>query len=202
MGFLEAFVGGVFIALAALLIKARFQEVEYVTSSVDGARYLVRRAEDSQEAADTLAHINARVQRLLARLEAAAPDDDRTRALRERYNPAALSEGGHNSGYTSYSVNKGEKIVMCLRSRGGPDENGDIERFNTLMYVALHELAHLVTDEVGHTAAFWENFRWLLAEAGEAGVYTPVDYSREPEEYCGISITSSAAHQESLKEKI
>lgn len=195
MGFLDAFVGGAVISLVALYVKNRYQEVEYVQSSVDGHKYLVRRAEDSQEAADTLARINARVERLVAHLAGAHPGDERTARLRDRYDRSSLSEGGHNSGYTSFSVNKGEKIVMCIRSRDGSEENGEIERFNTLMYVILHELAHLVTEEIGHTPVFWENFRWILDEAESAGVYAKVDYSREPEEYCGININSSAAHK-------
>lgn len=195
MGFLDAFVGGAIISLVALYVKNRYQEVHYVESSVDGHRYLVRKAADSQEAADTLARINAKVERLISHLAASAPDDRRTALLRERYDRAALSEGGHNSGYTSFSVNKGEKIVMCIRARNGSDDNGEIEKFNTLMYVILHEIAHLVTEEIGHTRAFWDNFRWILDAAHAAGVYTKVDYSKEPEEYCGININSSAAHQ-------
>lgn len=195
MGFLDAFVGGAVISLVALYVKKRYQEVEYVESGVDGHRYLVRRADDSQEAADTLARINARVERLIAHLGLARPGDERTKLMRSRYDRSALSEGGHNSGYTSFSVNKGEKIVMCIRSRDGSEENGEIERFNTLMYVVLHEIAHLVTEEIGHTPRFWVNFRWILDEAEAAGVYAKVDYSREPEEYCGININSSAAHQ-------
>eukprot|EP00873_Tetraselmis_striata_P026981 jgi/Tetstr1/447245/TSEL_034682.t1 len=195
MGFLDAFVGGVVIALIALYVKNRYQEVEYVESSVDGHKYLVRKAEDSQDAANTLANINKQVERLIDHLMATAPSDERTLLMRERYDRNSLSEGGHNSGYTSFSVNKGEKIVMCIRSRDGTEDNGDIERFNTLMYVILHEIAHLVTAEIGHTKLFWDNFRWILDEADKIGVYRKVDYSKEPEEYCGIHINSSASHQ-------
>lgn len=195
MGFLDAFVGGAVISLIALYVKKRYQEVEYVESKVDGHKYLVRKAADSQEAADTLARINERIERLISHLEANSPDDDRTSRARARYDRSALSEGGHNSGYTSFSVNKGEKIVMCIRSRDGSTDNGEIESFNTLMYVVLHEVAHLVTEDIGHTPAFWANFKWILDEAEKAGVYAKVDYSKEPEEYCGININSSAAHK-------
>lgn len=195
MGFLDAFVGGVVIALIALYVKNRYQEVEYVESSVDGHKYLVRKADDSQDAANTLANINKQVERLIEHLMVTFPNDERTVLMRERYDRNSLSEGGHNSGYTSFSVNKGEKIVMCIRSRDGTEDNGDIERFNTLMYVVLHEIAHLVTEEIGHTKLFWDNFRWILDESEKIGAYKKVDYSKEPEEYCGININSSAAHQ-------
>jgi hypothetical protein len=106
MGFLDAFVGGVVIALIALYVKNWYQEVEYVESSVDGHRYLVRKAENSQDAANILARINKQVERLIEHLMVNYPSDPRTLMMRERYDRNSLSEGGRNSGYTSFSVNK------------------------------------------------------------------------------------------------
>ena len=45
-----------------------------------------------------------------------------------------------NNKYTSYSINKGEKTVYCLRSR----DDTKLVELNTMMFVALHELAHTV----------------------------------------------------------
>lgn len=195
MGFLDAFVFVAILSFIALYIKNKFQEVQYITSKIDGEQYLVRRAEDSQQAADTLATMNQNMETLITHLQSDYPDDDRVHLLVERYDRSALSEGGHNSGYTSFSVNKGERIVMCIRSRNGESDNGEIETFNTLMYVFLHEIAHLITKEIGHTPTFWDNFRWLLDESQKVGIYSKVAYSQEPQEYCGIQINSSAAHQ-------
>lgn len=194
MTFLDAFVGGIVISLVALYVKNRYQDVEYVMSSVDGHKYLVRRASDSKQAADTLANINKNIEKLIHHFRDRYPTDERGRMLQDRYNRSSLSEGGHNTGYTSFSVNKGEKIVMCIRSRDGDEDNGDIERFNTLMYVVLHEISHIITEEVGHTKMFWDNFKWILDESERIDIYNKVDYSEEPEKYCGISINSSAAH--------
>ena len=30
------------------------------------------------------------------------------------------------------------------------------------MFVALHELAHVMSSSIGHTEEFWDNFRYLL----------------------------------------
>jgi hypothetical protein len=147
----------------------------------------------SGQAADTLARLNDRVLVLLKHLEFRYPKDNRVISLKARYNPRALSEGGHNSGHTSYSIDKGKRIVMCLRSRAAGGRHGAIENTNTLMYVLLHELAHIATVGVGHTEPFWDNFRFLL-EVGEAeAVYSKVDYKEKPTDYCGIKITSNAA---------
>jgi hypothetical protein len=42
-----------------------------------------------------------------------------------------------------------------------------------LTYVGLHELAHVLCDEVGHTAKFYQIFDELLDKAHQMGLYDP-----------------------------
>lgn len=190
MTFIDSFVVVLVLVILGVYVTNNIRDVTYVKSAVDGREYLVRRAGDASEAADVLARLNAKALVLISRLSETDGDDERVTRLTSRYNPAALSEGSHESGYTSYSVNKGQRIVMCLRSRGDGKEH--IEDENTLMYVLTHELAHLATDDVGHTPRFWENFRFLVKRAVEHGVYKDQDYSSHPVNYCGIKIDSSS----------
>lgn len=190
MGFVDFVAVGMAVAIGAMYFRSGSQDVAYVRSDVDGNEYLVRREADALEAANTMAHLNARVQSLISHLAFKLPEDERVVLIRERYNPAALSEGGHNSGHTSYSVDKGRRIVMCLRSRGEDGKHGPVQSINLLMYVLLHELAHLATEELGHTPAFWENFGFLKREAADLGVYKETDFSSAPQSYCGITIRS------------
>jgi predicted metal-dependent hydrolase len=60
-----------------------------------------------------------------------------------------------------------------------------------LMYVAVHELGHLMTKDVGHTAGFWSNFKRILTHAIEMGLYERIDYAKKPQRYCGITISNS-----------
>ena len=62
---------------------------------------------------------------------------------------------------------------------------------NTLVFVALHELTHLMTSSIGHKKDFWDNFKFMLEEANEIGVYQPVNYAQKPQEYCGMSIDNN-----------
>ena len=50
--------------------------------------------------------------------------------------------------------------------------NGRLIDSNTLMYVALHEMAHICTESVGHTEEFWKNFKFLIIEAEAINIYT------------------------------
>ena len=184
--FTEGFVIFVMLVIIVLYVQNHYNEVEYVTSKLDNRRYLVRKLPDSQQAADLLASINADLTRLVQHLLAKFSDDANVRRLFDNFNPSAVSEGSIDSGYTSYSVNKGEKIILCIRQR----DDSFVEK-NVLLYVAIHEIAHIMTTEIGHTSLFWSNFRFILAEAIEIGVYIKVDFDRQPEDYCGIKISSS-----------
>jgi predicted metal-dependent hydrolase len=188
MNAVEASIIAIFLALLMLYVRQEYNEVTYVKSAIDGRTYLVRNIKDKQDAADLLALLNKDLLKLIAHMEKTRPTDEGVKRLKKNYDPEALSEGSNNSNYTSYSVNKGEQIVMCLRSRDGSDR---LIKRNTLLYVAVHELAHLMTEEVGHTDQFWGNFRSLLEESITIGIYRKVDYSKKPERYCGIKLTSS-----------
>ena len=163
-------------------------EVEYVKSTVDGNEYQVRSLPDKIEAANLLAKIRKNLETLSQHLEKTKQDDPRTVMIVRNFKPEKVSEGNESSKYTSYSVNKGEKIVFCLRSK---DAGKKLVDLNTLMFVALHELAHVATESVGHTAEFWDNFKWILNEAINIGVYKKQDFKKNPQPYCGMTITDS-----------
>lgn len=184
--FTECFIIGVMVVILLMYVKRYYGEVEMMKSEADGRRYIVRKLPDSKQAADILARINTSLQRVVKHMRKKYPNDRSIRRMESNYNPDALSEGGAEVGYTSYSVNKGEKIVMCLRQSGGEfvDEN-------VLTYVALHELAHLMTKEIGHPKPFWDNFARIVEEAIAIGVYQHVDFDNQPKPYCGITISSS-----------
>jgi predicted metal-dependent hydrolase len=59
------------------------------------------------------------------------------------------------------------------------------------MFVALHELTHVLTTSIGHKDEFWANFKYVLQHAKSAGIYEPIDYKKEPQQYCGMTITDN-----------
>jgi predicted metal-dependent hydrolase len=175
---------------ATMYIEGFSNEVELVTSPHDGREYLVRNLPDKDRAARLLSMLRARLIKFVDILSKKYPQDRRIYRLKNHYNPDAISESTPDSKYTSYSVNKGEKIVFCIRQRNHKDELVDL---NTMMFVAIHELSHLMTVSVGHTKEFWENMKFLLGEAlsKEIQLYNYQPFHEDPKNYCGTVISDT-----------
>lgn len=83
-------------------------------------------------------------------------------------------------GGSAYTENK-ELITLCLKD----PHTGKYYDYNTLIYVALHELAHMITPpkHEEHGEAFKKNFARLLQIASSKGIYDP--RKPIPDTYCG-----------------
>ena len=161
----------------------------YVRSRIDNKIYVVRDTQDKQQAADLLANVNKRLEKVVNKMKEKYGDSNKAvTLLANRFKNHDIRESLPKSGQTSYSINKGEKIVLCVRARNSTESLTDI---NTIMFVALHELAHIMTISIGHKKEFWDNFRFILAHAIKWKVWTPVNYNASPKPYCGIKITDS-----------
>lgn len=161
-------------------------QLKCIVSTVDGNKYCVRDREKLQDAADLLAKITVKTQKLVEYMATNYPDLDNVKRLVAGYNPKQIMETLPTSEYTAYSENKGEKIAFCLnKKRKG--ENHMIDE-DTLTFVAIHELSHVATKSIGHKTEFWDNFKFLLENAKTAGIHDPIDYKKEPVEYCGMDI--------------
>jgi hypothetical protein len=146
------------------------------------------------EAAERIAKVKQNIQKIVSLYKQDEYVSDKpTQLLVERYRPESILENSVTSKDTSYSENKGEKIVICLRDKNDPPAYPFVD-MNTVMFVVLHEMAHLMTAELSsgkHTPEFWGNFRRLLEDASRIGIYTPVNYAKSPVDYCGMKITDS-----------
>jgi hypothetical protein len=139
-------------------------------------------------AANLLADATQKMKDIVTYLKEKQPNDPRTKRLSEGFNPKKISETLPTSELTAYSENKGEKLAFCLNTT---KEGNKLIDINTLTFVALHELSHIMTESVGHKQEFWQNFKYLLENAKEAGIYNPVDYKKNPQEYCGMKINDN-----------
>jgi len=160
------------------------QLVEVVSSS-DGRVYKVRDLGDKEEAARTLGVISNNMDSLISHLSVTYPDREETINLKKAWSPSRVSELAETSkDLTSYTLNK-ESLVVCIRDK----KTNDIENIDTLMFVVIHEAAHMAVPidpktgerHEGHGKLFWETMRFLLRESIKIGIYTYKDYGDDPE---------------------
>lgn len=182
------FLGFVFFLCLIIYYQSDAFDLKCIVASKDGNRYCVREREKMELAANLLADVTQKMKDTVAFIKQKHPEDERTIRLVENFNPKKVSETLPTSELTAFSENKGEKIAFCLNKKKNGSKLIDI---NTLTFVALHELSHLATESVGHKQDFWQNFKWILGNAKEAGIYSPIDYKKSPEEYCGMTINDN-----------
>ncbi len=163
-------------------------QLKCIISDVDGNKYCVRERDKLELVADLLAKVTTNMKKLVAHMKDAYPGRKNVQRLVDNFNPKKIYETLPTSEYTAYSENKGEKLAFCTTTTKKGNKMIDE---NTLTFVAIHELSHLATKSVGHTDEFWSNFKFLLEESKQIGVYNPVDYKKTPQPYCGMTISDN-----------
>ncbi len=164
-----------------VILKIYFESdafnLKCIVSDVDGKKYCVRERSKMTLVVDLLAKTTQKLSKLVKYLGEKYPDRENCKLLVKNFNPTKISEILPTSQYTAYSENKGEKLAFCTtKTKKG---NKLIDE-NTLMFVALHELSHIATKSIGHTQEFWNNFKFIIANAKKIGIYTPENYKSAP----------------------
>lgn len=88
-----------------------------------------------------------------------------------------------NQNILASNTNKGEYISICLTNN-----QGGLNNRNELIWVLLHELSHVMTNDYEHNEDFWLHYKFLVTEALNRGYYRRVDYSKNPQKFCGSNI--------------
>jgi hypothetical protein len=192
--------GLVVLGYSAMWFKQGKYPMAYVESTIDKERYYVRNLPDKQAAADKLARVRGKLCRLKTHLEQTQRKMVFVQQLIENFpcDPSQFSESTPEAVHTSYTVDK-QKVFMCLRQR---NEKEELVTENVLVFVAIHEMAHMGTASIGHTPEFWNNFAWLLKQAEAIDIYEYTDFAAHPVEYCGVHITDSPTYKAGVEDGI
>jgi hypothetical protein len=172
--------------------------VIYIT--INNENFLVRNLNDKIKAAETLYNLKNQLILLIDNIYNENNENyenyenyennnynNYVRKIKNRLKTVKIRESSPNSTYTSYTVNKGEEMVYCIRSK----EDNNIHDMNELLYVAIHEIAHIGCPEVGHTELFKKINIYLLNKAIYYNIYNYKNYYNNNIEYCGMKISSN-----------
>lgn len=182
----------VILFIIGFILKIYFESemfhLKCIVSDEDGNTYCVRETPKIELVADLLAKVTGKMKKLVEYMGKKYPTRENVKRLVKNFNPKKISETLPTSKYTAYSENKGEKIAFCTTTT---KEGSKLIDENTLTFVAIHELGHVMTKSIGHKKEFWQNFKFLLKNAVNIELYRPVDYKKNPKNYCGMTISDN-----------
>lgn len=176
-----------------MFLRLNKKSLVLMEASNSGYKFLVHNDKFKKESANILSEIITRMYKLrnhLVNNKGDFPEFKDSISLLEQnlsQERTNIYENSPNSDYTSYSVNKGEEVVFCLKSK----KTGELHKINLLMYVAIHEMAHIGCHEIGHTELFKKIFEFYAKESIKIGIYKYDDYDSNPVEYCGMVLSST-----------
>ncbi len=107
--------------------------------------------------------------------------------INEKFYYTDIYENNMNNNNTSYTINKGDEMILCIRSKN----DYKLHNINDLLYIVIHEISHIGCPEIGHTELFYKINKYLLERAIEKKIYKYEDYSKNPREYCGIQLNNN-----------
>lgn len=188
VGFNILFIILLIVAICLMFSIFRSYNQETIRSRTDNREYAVQDLDDKEMAADILGIVRSRIFLLKNYLEQNIDKYPEFRPYIEQFCnrivKTKFTENSPSSKYTSYTVNKGDEITLCLRSK----KTGRLHDINLIMYVAIHEISHVACPEIEHTELFTKIFKFLLGISIELGIYEMDDYYNNPRYYCGMTI--------------
>lgn len=177
-----------FITLFYLFMNANRSEAVYIKSELNNKEYFVQNTDDKEEAAYILSVIDNKITLFKDFLNKNGHLYPQYKPYIDQFNSRVknmvIYENSQHGNYTSYTINKGEELVLCLRSK----KTNQLHDVNLVTYVVLHELSHVACPQINHTPLFTEIFKFFVKLATDIRIYSYVNYQLDPVEYCGIPI--------------
>lgn len=179
----------ILILICVIFLRYGIEALENRYSNVSKKSYYIREElPNSDETADVIGKLELFIDKFIAYLDSKVPNDKRVKRLKDRLYDVKIEESPMEKDVSSYTINKGELISMCVRHK---KKNKTFHDYQTLLFVLIHELAHVASISKGHNREFMTNFKFLLEHAVESKMYYAQDYSNSPITYCGVKVTNN-----------
>jgi hypothetical protein len=177
-----------FTLITLIILENNELFIEYRNSKLNNKKYGIQEEfNKSDEAVELLAKLHNHMSDFVTDLQKKIPSDERVARLVKGFRRAEIEEAPNDDG-SSYTINKGDLVAICLRHK---KDGHPFHDYNTLLFVIIHEMSHIASISEGHNSEFITNFKWLLQQAKDLGYYEPVNYNKSPMTYCGVKVTNN-----------
>jgi hypothetical protein len=183
-----------------------YDDTDWFISTVDNRKYRVRNGSESikQIKCDLLANLNNKLNFIIYSL-AKEPNKNKNinRLLNNWSRGIVIKEIGSMEPEAAYVINK-QYLSICLKNfcNSKHCKSYTLDNINLLTYVGIHEMAHIMSEEIGHGDEFKSNFKYLLDYSKKLKLYDPLlkeefpifielNKLKTPNSYCGVSIINS-----------
>lgn len=165
-----------------------YNKSEYLKSNIYDKYYLIKDTKNKYNKVDLIDKLFKSIDILLENLKNSDYEfkDINIDDIQKKIKESEILENITNSD-TSYTINKGEQIVLCLADR----QTDNLYSYNVLMYVLIHELAHILNVSYGHDENFKKIFKYILQKASDLNLYKYEDYKNYPINYCGLELNTN-----------
>jgi len=175
-------------------VKINISEGSYVKSGLNNKEYFVQNTDDKDEAAYILSVMEEKMLVLRKHFLDNPTAYPTYKKYIDRFCQKAdklfIYENSLDNNKTSYTINKGDETVICIRSK---KNFGKLHDINLVTYVTLHEVSHIACPQQDHTPLFKDIFHFFTNVATKIGIYKKINYQLDPTEYCGIMITDQVS---------
>ena len=194
------------ILICVLFYHYFYDGTTYIKSNLDGKYYKVRSEENNQHKADLLSIIYIKLNLIVNTLrnDTTYKNTVPVKRLVSNWDKGiSIKEIGKMESDAAYVINK-KHMSFCLQNKPNKNDNKikTFEDINLMTYVGIHELAHIMSDEIGHGSEFISNFEFLLDYSKQLTyfdkllnknipVYIQLDKLNTADNYCGVPLINS-----------
>ena len=183
-----------------------YDDTDWFTSTISNQKYRVRNGPESikQIKCDLLANLNNKLNFIIISLSKEPNKSDSVNRLLNNWSRGiVIKEIGSMEPEAAYVINK-QYLSICLKNFCNSEncQKYTLDNINLLTYVGIHEMAHIMSEEIGHGDEFKTNFKYLLDYSKNLKLYDPLlkeefpvfielNKLKTPDSYCGVSIINS-----------
>ena len=189
----------VIILCITVFYRYYYDGTAFFKSTVDNKYYRVRDDTDKQLKVNMLATIKGKLNTIVKTLKSDKryyKNDAVNRLISNWKNGITIKEIGNMESDAAYVINK-QYMSFCIQSK-----IYTLENINLMTYVAIHELSHIMSREMGPGPEFIKNFQFLLDYSknlkyfdiildAELPLYIQLNKIKTPDKYCGVSLINS-----------
>jgi hypothetical protein len=199
----------IFLLLVLLVYYYLYDGTSSFQSYINNSDYKVRSGSTNMREikANLLANLYNKLEKIVEKLksDSSFDNDEAVQRLIKNWDRGiTIKETGFFENDAAYVINK-QYMSVCLVNfcnKKSCTNINSLENLNLLTYVGIHELAHIMSVEIGHGTEFKINFRFLLNYAKDMKYFDPL-LNKEiplyidlynlntPDNFCGVSIINS-----------